>query len=212
MVDVVCGVAAGDDCAGVGDLADAVAEVVGGPDVAALIDGEAVGAVAAGDAEGLGAVGGDAGDGVVELIADPGVVAGVDGDAGGKGEGRGGVAGGGRKGLAGAGERGEAGVAVVDDPGGAVGIDGDGDGEVQAAVGEAGAGDGLAGGVVFGYGTETLVDGIGTLFVWDPDVVTGVDGEAVGVGEAGGAYAVGEQRLADGGEFGGDAYGAVGSV
>ena len=45
MVDVVCGVAAGDDCAGAGDFADAVAEVVGGPDVAALIDGEAVGAV-----------------------------------------------------------------------------------------------------------------------------------------------------------------------
>ena len=156
----------------------------------------------------MGAVGGDAGDDVVELIADPGVVAGVDGNAGGKGEGRGDVAGCGRKGLAGTGERGETGVTVVDDPGGAIGIEGGGDWEVQATVGEAGAGDGLAAGVVFGYGTETLVDGIGTLFVWDPDVVTGIDGEAVGVGEAGGAYAVGEQRLAGGGEFGGDAYGA----
>ena len=46
---------------------------------------------------------GDAGDGVVELIADPGVVAGVDGDGGWKGKGRGGVAGRRRKGLTGAG-------------------------------------------------------------------------------------------------------------
>ena len=52
MVDVACGVATGDDCAGIGDLADAVAEVVGGPDVAVLVDGEAVASVAAGDAEG----------------------------------------------------------------------------------------------------------------------------------------------------------------
>ena len=87
-----------------------------------LVDGEAVGTVAAGYAERLGAVGGDASDGVVVLVADPGVVTGVDDNAGREGEGRGGVAGGWRKGLAGDGERGEAGVAVVDDPGGAVGV------------------------------------------------------------------------------------------
>ena len=90
MEDAAAGVVAGDDGACAGDLTDAVAEVVCRPDVAALIDGEAVGAVAAGDTEGLGSVGRDAGDGVVVLVADPGVVAGIDGDGCGKSKGWGG--------------------------------------------------------------------------------------------------------------------------
>src|ERR1700722_12929197 len=118
MEDAAAGVVAGDDGACAGDLTDAVAEVVCRPDVAALVDGEAVGAVAAGDTEGLGSVGRDAGDDVVVLVADPGVMVGIDDDAGGKGEGCSGVACG-RDGLAGAGEGAHSGVAVVDDPGGA---------------------------------------------------------------------------------------------
>src|ERR1700733_11459669 len=145
MKKAAAGIAVGDDCARGGDLADTVAEVVCRPYVAALIDGEAVGSVATGDAEGLGSVGGDAGDGVVVLVADPGVVAGIDGDGCGEGKGWGGIAGGSKR-LATAGEGGEAGVAVVDDPCSAVRIEGGGDGEVEAAAGEAGTGDGLAAG------------------------------------------------------------------
>src|SRR5258707_370384 len=71
-------VAAGDYLAVAGGLADAVAHVVGDPDIAALIDGDAAGPVAAGITGELAAVGRDLGNGAAVTVPQPGVVVRID--------------------------------------------------------------------------------------------------------------------------------------
>src|SRR5438445_844006 len=114
-------VAGGDDGAVAGELADAVAHVVGDPDVAALIDGDAARPVAAGIA-GEVPVGGDLGDGVCFAVANRRVVLGVDLDGDRKGQ-VGGVTVRTRQRLTCAGKQREVLVPVVDDPGRGVGVD-----------------------------------------------------------------------------------------